>query len=101
MEGVATHLFVRVGDEPAAERAVVSPDEGARAERPPRRLDGVGLGARPAGVAVRGVEARLDASVSDARSAAEQEAADELVHEMESALEAADEVSLAAGRPRA
>jgi hypothetical protein len=48
-------------------------------------------GKRVAAVLVR-VEARLDASVHEARSAAEQEAADELVREVESALEAAEEL---------
>lgn len=50
-------------------------------------------GKRVAAVLAR-VEARLDASVTEARAADEQRAADELVHEMEAALEAADEANL-------
>jgi hypothetical protein len=75
--------------------------ETARKSLRKRRIDPSSAeGKRVEAVLLR-VEARLDASASDARSAAEQEAADELVHEMESALEAADEAGLAAGRPRA
>lgn len=51
-------------------------------------------GKRVAAVLVR-VEARLDASADEVRADEEQRAADELVHEMESALEAADEATLA------
>ncbi len=61
-----------------------------------RRVDaGSAEGKRVAAVLTR-VEARLDASAHEARSAAEQEAADELVRDMESALEAADEATLTA-----
>jgi hypothetical protein len=42
------------------------------------------------------VEARLDESVHQLRAEEEQRAADELVQEMESALEAADETHLSA-----
>jgi hypothetical protein len=55
-------------------------------------------GKRVAAVLLR-VEARLDASAHEVRSAAEQEAADELVREMEGALEAADEATLSALGP--
>jgi hypothetical protein len=44
---------------------------------------------------LRRVNARIDASIQEARAAEEQQAADELVQEMESALEAADEVKRA------
>jgi len=44
--------------------------------------------------ALQRVEVRLDASAKDARAQEEQQAADELVREFESALEAADEVLL-------
>lgn len=65
-----------------------------------RRIDaGSAEGKRVAAVLLR-VEARLDASAHEVRSAAEQEAADELVHEMESALEAADEATLTAPAQR-
>ena len=70
--------------------------ETARKSLRKRRIDPSSAeGKRVEAVLLR-VEARLDASASDLRSAAEQEAADELVHEMETALEAADEASLAA-----
>jgi hypothetical protein len=59
-----------------------------------RHIDaGSAEGKRVEAVLLR-VEASLDASVHEARSAAEQEAADELVREMEAALEAADEAQL-------
>lgn len=59
-----------------------------------RRVDASSAeGQRVAAVLAR-VEARLDASVHEARAEEEQRAADDLVHEMESALEAADEVKL-------
>jgi hypothetical protein len=65
-----------------------------------RRVDaGSAEGKRVAAVLLR-VEARLEASAHEVRSAAEQEAADELVREMESALEAADEATLAASPQR-
>jgi hypothetical protein len=56
-----------------------------------RKVDATSAeGKRVAAVLMR-VEARLDESVVAARAEEEQKAADELVHEMESALEAADE----------
>jgi hypothetical protein len=74
--------------------------ETARKSLKKRRIDASSAeGKRVTAVLLR-VEARLDASVEGARSAAEQAAADELVHEMESALEAADEVSLAEAQRR-
>lgn len=61
-----------------------------------RRVDASSAeGRRVADVLAR-VEARLDASVIEARAEEEQRAADELVQEMESALEAADEARLTA-----
>lgn len=61
-----------------------------------RRVDASSAeGRRVADVLTR-VEARLDASVIEARAEEEQRAADELVQEMESALEAADEARLTA-----
>lgn len=61
-----------------------------------RRVDASSVeGRRVADVLAR-VEARLDASVIEARAEEEQRAADELVQEMESALEAADEARLTA-----
>ena len=47
---------------------------------------------------LRRVEARIDETCVRAKAAAEQEAADELVAELEGAIEAADEVMVAAGR---
>jgi hypothetical protein len=44
---------------------------------------------------LRRVGTRIDDSIKEARAAEEQEAANELVQEMESALEAADEVKRA------
>jgi len=73
--------------------------ETARKSLKKRRIDPTSAeGKRVEAVLLR-VEARLDASAHDARSAAEQQAADELVHEMESALEAADEATLSALSP--
>ena len=72
--------------------------ETARKSLRKRRIDPSSAEGKRVEAVLRRVEARLDASASDARSAAEQEAADELVHEMESALEAADEVGLAQRR---
>lgn len=46
------------------------------------------------------VEARIDDTTQAEREQREQEAADELVHEMESALEAADEAMIIGGRVR-
>lgn len=54
-------------------------------------------GKRVAAVLMR-VEARLDASADEVRAGVEQRAADELVHEMEAALEAADEATLSVER---
>jgi hypothetical protein len=59
-----------------------------------RRIDPASAEGKRVEAALLRVEARLDASAHEARSAAEQQAADELVHEMESALEAADEATL-------
>jgi hypothetical protein len=70
--------------------------ETARKSLKKRRIDASSAEGKRVEAALMRVEARLDASVEGARSAAEQAAADELVHEMESALEAADEVSLGA-----
>jgi hypothetical protein len=61
-----------------------------------RRIDAGSAEGRRVAAAVLCVEARLDASARAVRSADEQQAADELVREMESALEAADETTLAA-----
>ena len=69
---------------PAVKRALVALD-GRRID--PRSREGV----RISEVLTR-VETRLDESLAHTRAALEQEAADELVIEMESALEAADEV---------
>ncbi len=69
---------------PAVKRALVAL-EGQRID--PRSREG----ARISEVLTR-VETRLDESLAHTRAAKEQEAADELVIEMESALEAADEV---------
>lgn len=61
-----------------------------------RRVDASSTeGKRVAAVLAR-VEERLDASAIEARAEEEQRAADELVQEMESALEAADEARLSA-----
>jgi hypothetical protein len=63
-----------------------------------RRVDAASReGARIADV-LRRVEARIDESKVQARAAAEQEAADELVAELEGAIEAADEAMAVAGR---
>jgi hypothetical protein len=60
-----------------------------------RRVDATSTeGQRVAGV-LRRVELRLDASVARARADEEQQAADELIRAMESAIEAADEIGLA------
>ncbi len=49
---------------------------------------------------LRRVEARIDDTTVQAKAAAEEEAADELVAELEGAIEAADEAMAAAGPPR-
>jgi hypothetical protein len=59
-----------------------------------RKVDAASAEGRRVAAVLTRVEARLDASVHEARAEEEQRAADELVHEMESALEAADEVEL-------
>lgn len=60
-----------------------------------RRIDATSAEGQRVAEVLRRVELRLDASVARARADEEQQAADELVQEIESALEAADEVSLA------
>jgi hypothetical protein len=69
-------------------------DAAIRALRDKRVDPGSAEGKRVA-AALRRVDERLEASVREERAAKEQEAADELVLEMESALEAADEVKRA------
>ncbi len=68
--------------------------ETARKSFKKRRIDAASAEGKRVAAALLRVEARLDASAHEARSAAEQEAADELVREMETALEAADEATL-------
>lgn len=66
-----------------------------------RRVDASSIeGKRVMAVLVR-VDARLDDSVAQARAEEEQQAADELVREVESALEAVDEANALGPRPRA
>lgn len=60
-----------------------------------RRVDAASGEGKRIAAALQRVELRLDTSVRDARALEEQQAADELVREFESALEAADEVMLA------
>jgi hypothetical protein len=61
-----------------------------------RRIDAGSVEGKRVAAALAHVEARLDASVTQALAEKEQEAADELVREMATALEAADEVRLTA-----
>ena len=61
-----------------------------------RRIDASSVEGKRVAAALAHVEARLDASVTQALAAQEQEAADELVREMATALEAADEATLTA-----
>jgi hypothetical protein len=63
-----------------------------------RRIDAGSAEGKRVAAALAHVEARLDASVTQALAEKEQEAADELVREMATALEAADEVGLTAKR---
>ncbi len=67
----------------------------ATARRALRRVDARSAEGERVAAALLRVEARLDASAHRIRADAEQQAADELVHEMEGALEAADEATLA------
>lgn len=60
-----------------------------------RRVDAASAEGKRVAEALRKTSARLDASMREAQAAKEQEAADELVQEMEAALEAADEVKRA------
>ncbi|KYF78817.1 hypothetical protein BE11_28585 [Sorangium cellulosum] len=57
-----------------------------------RRVDAASTEGKRVAELLRRVEVRLDASVEEARADREQQAADELVREIESALEAVDEV---------
>lgn len=63
-----------------------------------RRIDAGSAEGKRVAAALSHVESRLDASVTQALAEKEQEAADELVREMATALEAADEVGLTAKR---
>jgi hypothetical protein len=63
-----------------------------------RRIDASSAEGRRIAEVLRRVELRIDDAHAQARAEEEQEAADELVREVESALEAADEVSAAARR---
>ncbi|AUX49156.1 hypothetical protein SOCE26_107010 [Sorangium cellulosum] len=60
-----------------------------------RRVDAASAEGKRVAEVLRRVEMRLDASVLEARADREQQAADELVREIESALEAVDEVAVA------
>lgn len=60
-----------------------------------KRVDATSAEGKRVAEALRRVSLRIEASKRDERAAKEQEAADELVREMESALEAADEVERA------
>jgi hypothetical protein len=64
------------------------------------RVDALSAEGRRVELALQRVEARLDASAEEERAQREQEAADELVHEMEAALEAAEETLGVAGGAR-
>jgi hypothetical protein len=57
-----------------------------------RRVDASSAEGRRVAEVLRRVDTRIEESMQKARAEQEQQAADELVHEMESALEAADEV---------
>jgi hypothetical protein len=61
-----------------------------------KRIDATSAEGRRVQAALEKVELRVDASEKQSRAEKEQEAADELVREFESALEAADEATLAA-----
>ena len=61
-----------------------------------QRIDATSAEGRRVQAALEKVEQRIDTSEKQARAEKEQEAADELVREFESALEAADEATLAA-----
>jgi hypothetical protein len=61
-----------------------------------KRIDATSAEGRRVQAALERVELRIDASEQQSRAEKEQEAADELVREFESALEAADEATLAA-----
>lgn len=61
-----------------------------------KRIDATSAEGRRVQAALEKVELRIDASEKQSRAEKEQEAADELVREFESALEAADEATLAA-----
>jgi len=61
-----------------------------------QRIDATSAEGRRVQAALEKVELRIDASEKQSRAEKEQEAADELVREFESALEAADEATLAA-----
>ncbi len=60
-----------------------------------RRVDARSAEGRRVAEVLRRVDTRIEESMRQARAEEEQQAADELVHEMESALEAADEVKRA------
>lgn len=60
-----------------------------------KRVDARSAEGKRVAEALRRVSSRLDASAEESRAAAEQQAADELVREMENAIEAADEVKRA------
>jgi hypothetical protein len=100
-EGKLAALLARLEDKLVRSDAVLAAPllpaiETAKKSLRKRRIDAASAeGKRVEAVLLR-VEARLDASAHEARSAAEQQAADQLVHEMESALEAADEATLGA-----
>lgn len=99
-EGQLAALLARVEGKLGGADAVLAAPllpalETARKSLKKRRIDPTSAeGKRVEAVLLR-VEQRLDSSAADARSAAEQQAADELVHEMEAALEAADEATAA------
>jgi hypothetical protein len=98
-EGKLAALLRRVEDKLHHADAVLAAPllpalETARKSLGRRRIDPTSTEGKRVEAALLRVEARLDASAHETRSAAEQEAADELVHEMEAALEAADEAQL-------
>ena len=70
--------------------------EAARKALKDRRVDASSVEGKRVAEVLRRVELRIDAVTAQARAEEEQEAADELVREIESALEAADEVSATA-----
>jgi hypothetical protein len=61
-----------------------------------RRIDPSSTEGQRIAEVLRRVELRIEAATAQARAEEEQQVADELVQEIESALEAADEVSVAA-----